>query len=202
MNQAELKRARALQNKKFRLEERRFLVQGRKVVEELLRSSWQTEVIFASEEATEFALPLAGPKKVPVRTLPLPRAGEDRHPREGQRARRAGAHAGAGEGARAAAERGDPRARRHRRPAQHGRPDAHRRLVRHRAGAVQPGLDGGVEPEVRPVDDGLALPRERPLRPPLRRADHAGGRVARICTSPTWAARRSTTCRWPRRRCW
>ncbi len=73
MNQAELKRARALQQKKFRSEERRFLVQGRKVVEELLRSSWQTEVIFASAEATEFVEPLARAARggaVPVRTLP------------------------------------------------------------------------------------------------------------------------------------
>ncbi len=73
MNQAELKRARALQNKKFRSEERRFLVQGRKVVEELLRSSWQAEVIFASAEAAEFVEPLARAARggaVPVRTLP------------------------------------------------------------------------------------------------------------------------------------
>jgi TrmH family RNA methyltransferase len=70
MNQAELKRARALQQKKFRSEARRFLVQGRKVVEELLRSSWQAELVFASEEAAAFALPLAHAKKVPVRVLP------------------------------------------------------------------------------------------------------------------------------------
>jgi TrmH family RNA methyltransferase len=70
MNQAELKRARALQQKKFRSESRRFLVQGRKVVEELLRSSWQAEVIFASEEAADFVQPLARAKNVPVRLLP------------------------------------------------------------------------------------------------------------------------------------
>ena len=70
MNQAELKRARALQQKKFRSESRRFLAQGRKVVEELLRSSWGTEVIFASEEAAAFVDPLARARKVPVRVLP------------------------------------------------------------------------------------------------------------------------------------
>jgi TrmH family RNA methyltransferase len=71
MNPAELKRVVGLQQKKVRQTSRRFLVQGRKVVEELLSSPWQTETIYASEEVAEFVNPLATEKKVPVRIASL-----------------------------------------------------------------------------------------------------------------------------------
>lgn len=67
ITQADLKRYRALQQKKARGEHRRFLVQGRKVVVELLASRLQTEVLLASEEAAAFVRPHAG--KVPVQIL-------------------------------------------------------------------------------------------------------------------------------------
>lgn len=67
ISQAELKRLRALQQKKFRAETKRFLVQGRKVVAELLGSRFRTESLFASEDAAAFVRPLAG--KIPVQIL-------------------------------------------------------------------------------------------------------------------------------------
>ncbi len=67
ISQAELKRIRALQQKKFRAESKRFLVQGRKVVEELLGSSFQTEMILASQEGAAFIREFA--KNVPVHVL-------------------------------------------------------------------------------------------------------------------------------------
>ena len=70
ISQAELKRVRALQQKKFRTEGKRFLVQGRKVVAELLASSWRTEAIFASDEAAEVVRVAATARKVPVNVLP------------------------------------------------------------------------------------------------------------------------------------
>ncbi len=48
---SELKRVRALQQKKYREEERRYLVQGRKVVEELLASGQRIERIYATAAA-------------------------------------------------------------------------------------------------------------------------------------------------------
>ncbi len=51
ISQPELKRVRALHQKKHREEEGRFLVQGRKVVAELLASDLRTEVVFATEDA-------------------------------------------------------------------------------------------------------------------------------------------------------
>jgi TrmH family RNA methyltransferase len=70
ISQAELKRIRTLHDKKHRYENRRFLVQGRKVVAELLESSWPTEMILASQEAAEWVHELAARKKVPVHVLP------------------------------------------------------------------------------------------------------------------------------------
>jgi RNA methyltransferase, TrmH family len=67
ISQGELKRLRALQQKKFRAESKRFLVQGRKVVAELLGSRFRTETLLASEEAAAFVRPLAG--KIPVQIL-------------------------------------------------------------------------------------------------------------------------------------
>jgi TrmH family RNA methyltransferase len=69
ISQAELKRLRALQQKKFRGETRRFLVQGRKVVAELLASTCRAETILATEEAAAWVRPLAAPRKVPVQIL-------------------------------------------------------------------------------------------------------------------------------------
>ncbi len=68
ISQAELKRVRALQQKKFRAENKRFLVQGRKVVEELLGSTFQTEMVLATQEGAAFVRAFA--KKVPVHVLP------------------------------------------------------------------------------------------------------------------------------------
>ncbi len=70
LTQADLKRIRALQQKKFRAETKRFLVQGRKVVEELLGSAWQTEMILASQEGAAFIQQAATTRKVPVHVLP------------------------------------------------------------------------------------------------------------------------------------
>jgi len=70
LSQADLKRTRALQEKKHRLESRRFLVQGRKVVAELLASSWRTEMILADADAAEWVRDAAAKKKVPVHVLP------------------------------------------------------------------------------------------------------------------------------------
>jgi TrmH family RNA methyltransferase len=70
LSQAELKRIRALQQKKFRTETKRFLVQGRKVVEELLGSAWQTEMVLASQEGAGFVRKAAEAKGVPVHVLP------------------------------------------------------------------------------------------------------------------------------------
>jgi TrmH family RNA methyltransferase len=70
ISQAELKRVRALQEKKHRFEGRRFLVQGRKVVSELLGSSWRAEMILAGAEAADWVGEAAAKRKVPVHVLP------------------------------------------------------------------------------------------------------------------------------------
>lgn len=67
--QAELKRVRALQQKKHRAETQRFLVQGRKVVAELLGSQVRAEAVFASEEAAAWIRALAERHQVPVHVL-------------------------------------------------------------------------------------------------------------------------------------
>jgi TrmH family RNA methyltransferase len=69
ITQADLKRYRALQQKKFRSESGLFLVQGRKVVEEVLSSKFHVERLLASEEAAEFIGERAAAKKVPVQIL-------------------------------------------------------------------------------------------------------------------------------------
>jgi len=69
ISQADLKRFRALQQKKFRGESRRYLVQGRKVVAEVLESSARVEVLLASEPAAAFIAPYAAAKRVPVQIL-------------------------------------------------------------------------------------------------------------------------------------
>jgi TrmH family RNA methyltransferase len=70
LSQAELKRARSLQEKKHRAESRRFLVQGRKVVHELLSSRFVTDFIVATEEGAAWVAPAARAKKTPVHVLP------------------------------------------------------------------------------------------------------------------------------------
>lgn len=70
LSQAELKRLRSLAQKKFREKTGRFLVQGRKVVTELLQSSLGVERIVASEEGSEAVSALASQRKVPVHVLP------------------------------------------------------------------------------------------------------------------------------------
>jgi RNA methyltransferase, TrmH family len=69
ISQAELKRVRALQQKKYRVEGQRFLVQGRKVVAELLASALRTEGLFASAEAAAWIGPTAAARQVPVHVL-------------------------------------------------------------------------------------------------------------------------------------
>jgi TrmH family RNA methyltransferase len=69
ITQAELKRVRALQQKKYRAETKRFLVQGRKVVKELLTSSLGIEALFATEAAAAWIATAAGERQVPVRVL-------------------------------------------------------------------------------------------------------------------------------------
>jgi TrmH family RNA methyltransferase len=69
ISQAELKRLRSLQEKKFRAKSERYLVQGRKVVSELLDSDRAVETILATEEAAEFIRAKAAQKKIPVQIL-------------------------------------------------------------------------------------------------------------------------------------
>jgi len=75
LSQAELKRLRALQQKKYRAEERRFLVQGRKVVAELLATKprtpylSRTEAIYATEDAAIFIGEAAVARGVPIYVL-------------------------------------------------------------------------------------------------------------------------------------
>jgi RNA methyltransferase, TrmH family len=66
---AELKRAQALQQKKHRVESKRFLVQGRKVVSELLGSTVRCEAVFATEEAAAWISPAAERAGAPVHVL-------------------------------------------------------------------------------------------------------------------------------------
>jgi TrmH family RNA methyltransferase len=54
LSAGDLKRLRALQQKKAREESGRFLVQGKKVVAELLASTWKIESILASKDAAEW----------------------------------------------------------------------------------------------------------------------------------------------------
>jgi RNA methyltransferase, TrmH family len=70
ITQAELKHVRALQQKKYRVERQRFLVQGRKVVAELLASAVRAEAIFASAEAAAWIGAAAARGPVPVHVLP------------------------------------------------------------------------------------------------------------------------------------
>ncbi|MDB4970890.1 MAG: hypothetical protein JWN44_6579 [Myxococcales bacterium] len=70
ISKAELKRVCALQQKKYRAESQRFLVQGRKVVAELLASAVRAESVFASEEAAVFIAEAARRKSVSVQVLP------------------------------------------------------------------------------------------------------------------------------------
>ena len=69
-DKAELKRVRALQLKKHRSETGRFLVQGRKVVAELLASTVRTEALYASDEGAAWIRDLADRHAVPVHVLP------------------------------------------------------------------------------------------------------------------------------------
>lgn len=66
----ELKRLRALQQKKAREEEGRFLVQGKKMVAELLASLWKVETILATQDAAEWVADKAQPRGVSVHVLP------------------------------------------------------------------------------------------------------------------------------------
>jgi TrmH family RNA methyltransferase len=69
ISQAELKRAQALKQKKERVEHKRFLAQGRKVVTELLGSHLRCEVVLATEEAAAWILPAAEKAHAPVHVL-------------------------------------------------------------------------------------------------------------------------------------
>jgi RNA methyltransferase, TrmH family len=69
ISKAELKRVCALQQKKYRAESKRFLVQGRKVVAELLASRLRTEILFASRDAAAWIGPVAERSGVPVEVL-------------------------------------------------------------------------------------------------------------------------------------
>ena len=63
------KRYRSLQQKKYRTDERRFLVQGRKVVAELLASSVRCEAIFATADGAAFIAAAAAKRDVPLHVL-------------------------------------------------------------------------------------------------------------------------------------
>lgn len=66
---AELKQVRALQQKKHRVATGRFLVQGRKVVAELLASAVRTEALYATAAAAAWIGPAAARRQVPVHEL-------------------------------------------------------------------------------------------------------------------------------------
>lgn len=70
LTDADRKRYRALQDKKARGMAKRFLVQGRKVVAELLGSRFRTELVLATPEAAAFIGPLAERAKVRVEVQP------------------------------------------------------------------------------------------------------------------------------------
>lgn len=70
ISQADLKRVRALQQKKPRAEASRFLVQGRKVVAELLASTFEIEAIYATDDGAAFVADAAKKRKTPVHVLP------------------------------------------------------------------------------------------------------------------------------------
>jgi RNA methyltransferase, TrmH family len=69
LSQADLKRYRALQQKKFRGESQRYLVQGRKVVAEALRSKVKLEAILASETEAAWVREAALTRAVAVHVL-------------------------------------------------------------------------------------------------------------------------------------
>jgi len=69
LSQTDLKRLRQLSLKKFREENGRYLVQGRKVVTELLQSDRAVECVVASYDAAEFVKPFAEGRKVAVHVL-------------------------------------------------------------------------------------------------------------------------------------
>jgi RNA methyltransferase, TrmH family len=69
ISQAELKRLRSLQEKKFRAKSERYLVQGRKVVLELLDSDRAIETILATEDAADFVRAKAAQRKISVQIL-------------------------------------------------------------------------------------------------------------------------------------
>ena len=70
-SQPELKRWRQLSLKKFREDGGRYLVQGRKVVAELLQSSQAVECVLASPEAVAFIAALAAQRQVALHVLPV-----------------------------------------------------------------------------------------------------------------------------------
>ena len=69
ISQGVLKRLRSLQQKKFRQESGRYLVQGRKVVAELLQSNQRVETIVATEDAAAWIKPMASSRSVSVQIL-------------------------------------------------------------------------------------------------------------------------------------
>lgn len=70
LSQAELKRLRGLQLKKAREDSGLFLVQGRKVVAEVLASAYRVERLLATAEAAAHVAEQAARKQVPVHVLP------------------------------------------------------------------------------------------------------------------------------------
>lgn len=70
LSEADRKRYRALQDKKARGMAKRFLVQGRKVVAELLGSRVRSEVVLATAEAAAFIAPQATRAQARVEVLP------------------------------------------------------------------------------------------------------------------------------------
>jgi TrmH family RNA methyltransferase len=69
LSQARLKVLRSLQLKKARAETSRFLVQGKKVVAELLQSTWKVDELVATEEAAAWVQAYAEKRRVPVHVL-------------------------------------------------------------------------------------------------------------------------------------
>src|SRR5439155_10576622 len=69
LSQADVKRVRALHQKKYREESGRFLAQGRKVVLELLGSPVRTEALFATEEAAAWLASKLHTRKLPLQIV-------------------------------------------------------------------------------------------------------------------------------------
>ncbi len=155
---AHVKRVRALHRRQEREAQGVFLVQGRKLIAELLASGHELAELFAAEAvAREMNLP--GARVVPAKDLERMGTFEQGNEVVGR-----GAQTPAGTGCNAW-EGGLPAGGGWRfRPGEHRHLVAHSRLVRCRAIVVFAGKRGGVEPQMRASQHGVHLSGTRGIR--------------------------------------